>query len=227
MKPKGRDRESRFGRGDVTIERHETVFQGYFRVDRYTLRHRLFRGGWSRPIQREVFERGHAVAVLPYDPVLDAVVLIEQFRAGPLAAGDQPWVIETIAGIVEDDESADAVARREAHEEAGLEFAALTRIADYYASPGGASERIQVYCGHADLAGAGGIHGRTDEDEDIRVLVLSRDAALEALAAGRVRASPAIVGLQWLALNHARLRARWAPNGRRRRLDLPRRRAPR
>ena len=212
MKPKARDPQSPFGRGDVIIDGRETLFQGYFRVDRYTLRHRLFRGGWSRPIQREIFERGHAVAVLPFDPVLDSVALIEQFRAGPLAAGDEPWVIEAIAGIVEDGESAEDVARREAREEAGLNFDALTRIADYYASPGGSSERIQVYCGRTDLEGAGGIHGRANEDEDIRVLVLSRDAALEALAAGRVRASPALIGLHWLALNHARLRAEWAPS---------------
>jgi ADP-ribose pyrophosphatase len=110
MKPKVHDPQSRFSCGDVIIDGHETLFQGYFRVDRYTLRHRLFRDGWSRPIQREIFERGHAVAVLPYDPVLDSVVLIEQFRAGPLAAGDEPWVIEAIAGIVEDGESAEDVA---------------------------------------------------------------------------------------------------------------------
>ena len=212
MKPKAHDPQSPFSCGDVIIDGHETLFQGYFRVDRYTLRHRLFRGGWSRPIQREIFERGHAVAVLPCDPVLDSVVLIEQFRPGPLAAGDEPWVIEAIAGIVEDGESAEDVVRRDAHEEAALNFDALTRIVDYYASPGGSSERIGVYCGRTDLQGAGGIHGRADEDEDIRALVLSRDAALEGLASGRVRASPAIIGLHWLTLNHAQLRAEWAPS---------------
>lgn len=95
----------------------------------------MFRGGWSRTIQREIFERGYAVTVLRYDPVLDSVVLIEQIRAGPLAAGDEAWVIEAIAGIVEDGKRAEEVARRNAHEKAGPKFGALTRIMDYLLEP--------------------------------------------------------------------------------------------
>ncbi|RLA04640.1 MAG: ADP-ribose diphosphatase, partial [Gammaproteobacteria bacterium] len=70
------------GRDDVELLDHDTVFQGYFHMDRYRLRHRKYDGDWSRPITREVLERGHAAAVLPYDPVTDRVLLIEQFRAG-------------------------------------------------------------------------------------------------------------------------------------------------
>ena len=125
---------------DVDIREKRTVYQGHFRIDRYRLRHRLHEGGWSAEMSREVFERGHAAAVLPYDPIRDEVVLIEQFRVGAYAAGKSPWLVEIVAGIIDPGETPEEVVRREAREEAGLEVGALERIADYLSSPGGASE---------------------------------------------------------------------------------------
>ena len=195
-------------RRDVEVLARETVFQGYFRVDRYTLRHRLFRGGWSRPIQRELFERGHAAAVLPYDPKRDRVLLIEQFRIGPYAHGGSPWQIEIVAGILHEGESPAELARREALEEAGCVLSSeLLPVAAYYMSPGAVSEHLTLFCALTDLADAGGIHGLEDEDEDIRVHVPSFDEAMAWLAAGRIQNSPAIIALQWLALHRSRLRA--------------------
>src|ERR1700748_3636597 len=86
--------------GFEILER-KTVFQGYFRIDRYVFKHKKFDGSWTGPVTREIFERGHAAAVLLYDPVRDEVALIEQFRAGALAAGWNPWQIEIVAGIVD------------------------------------------------------------------------------------------------------------------------------
>lgn len=193
---------------DVEVLQRETVFEGYFRVDRYRLRHRLFGGGWSRPFQRELFERGHAAAVLPYDPQRDSVLLIEQFRIGPYAHGGSPWQIEIVAGIIHDAETAADVARREAIEEAGCQLGPeLLPVAAYYMSPGAVSEHLTLYCALTDLGGVGGIHGVADEDEDIRVHVMPFAKALEWLAAGRIQNSPAIIALQWLALNRARLQA--------------------
>jgi ADP-ribose pyrophosphatase len=199
---------------DVELLHRETVFQGYFRVDRYRLRHRLFGGGWSRPLQRELFERGHAAAVLPYDPQRDSVLLIEQFRIGPYAHGGSPWQIEIVAGIIHDAETAADVARREALEEAGCSIGPeLLPIAAYYMSPGAVSEHLTLFCAPTDLTGAGGIHGVADEDEDIRVHVLPFATALEWLAAGRIQNTPAIIALQWLALNRARLQASASESG--------------
>lgn len=199
---------------DVEVLQRETVFQGYFRVDRYRLRHRLFGGGWSRPFQRELFERGHAAAVLPYDPQRDSVLLIEQFRIGPYAHGGSPWQIEIIAGILHNDETAADVARREALEEAGCRLGPdLLPIAAYYMSPGAVSEHLTLYCAVTDLAGVGGIHGVQDEDEDIRVHVVPFAQALEWLAAGRIQNSPLIIALQWLALNRPGLQASGSTTG--------------
>ncbi len=74
----------------VQILDKTVCYDGFFRIERYRLCHALFRGGWSRELTRELFERGHAAAVLPYDPVLDAVVLVEQFRIGALEVLRQP-----------------------------------------------------------------------------------------------------------------------------------------
>jgi ADP-ribose pyrophosphatase len=195
-------------RQDVEVLARDTVFQGYFRLDRYRLRHRLFSGRWSRPMQREVFERGHAAAVLPYDPEHDIVLLIEQFRIGPYTHGGSPWQIEIVAGIIHDDQTPEQVARREALEEADCELGPeLVRIAGYYMSPGAVSEHLTLFCALTDLKDTGGIHGVAEEDEDIRVHLLPLDEALKWLHGGRIQNSPAIIALQWLVINRQRLRA--------------------
>ncbi len=186
-----------------------TPFEGYFRVDRYRLRHRKFDGGWTAPQSREIFERGHAAAVLLYDPARDAVVLIEQFRIGAYTAQLEPWLIETVAGIIEPGEDAEGVVRREAVEEAGCEITDLLPIGTYLMSPGGSSETIAFFCGRVDSAGAGGIHGLDHEGEDIRVVVLTSDEALARLEAGEIINANAVLPLQWLALNRERLRGIW------------------
>ncbi len=194
-------------RNDVEPLQRETVFQGYYQVDRYQLRHKKYDGGWTRPITREVLERGHAAAVLPYDPVLDQVVLIEQFRAGAYAHGGDPWQIEIIAGIIDDGENAPQVAIREAQEEAGCELLGeLIPVMEYYMSPGAVSEFMQVYCARFNNHGIGGTHGLDAEDEDIRVLLLPLQQALKLINSGKIRNSPAIIALQWLQLHHAKIR---------------------
>ena len=196
---------------DVEIIARETAYQGYFRIDRYRLRHRHFDGRMGREHMREVFDRGHAAALLPYDPVLDQVVLIDQFRIGAYAAGRQPWVTEIVAGIIEDGETAEQVARRELMEEAGLApIGALEPVAKFLVSPGCSTETVTVFCGRVDATGAGGIHGLAHEHEDIRVLAMSFAAAMARLEAGRIGNSPGIIALQWLALNREALREKWA-----------------
>ena len=194
---------------EVALVRQETVYQGFFRLDRYHLRHALHEGGWSREISREIFERGHAVALLPYDPVRDEVVLIEQFRAGAYACGRDPWLIEIVAGMVESDETPQEVARRETREEADCQVSALEMITDYLVSPGGTSESVALFCGQVDAAKAGGIHGHDHEDEDIRVFALPFGEAYEMVGSGKIANSAAVIALLWLALNRERLRREW------------------
>lgn len=198
-----------FTSDDVEILEKSAPFAGYFRIDRYRLRHRLYAGGWSDDITREVFERGHAAAVIPYDPDADAVVLIEQFRIGALAAGHDPWLVEVVAGIIESGEDPADVVRREATEEAGCTITTLEPIGTVLLSPGGSSETLALYCGRVDSTRVGGVHGRADEGEDIRVLVQPFDQALSLLRSDQIMNANAVIALQWLALNREELRRRW------------------
>ncbi len=129
------------------ILKRETLFQGYFRVDRYKVRHERFEGGWSEPFTRELFHRSKQVAgVLPFDPKSDKVVLIEQFRAGPMALGEHPWLMELPMGMVDVNETPEQAAQREAMEEAGCAVAELQPIAQFFSSPGGTTEQIICFC---------------------------------------------------------------------------------
>ncbi len=198
-------------REGVEVLAEETVYRGYFRVVRYRLRHVLHAGGWSAAVDREVLERGHAAALLPYDPVRDEVVLVQQFRAGAFAAGRGPWLNEVIAGIIEPGEEAEAVAIRESREEAGLEVTAVAPIYEFLVSPGGTSHTVALYCGRVDTARAGGIFGLDHEHEDIRAVVHPFDRAMELVETGGVEDSATLIALLWLRLNRERLREEWRP----------------
>lgn len=187
---------------DYEIVARETGYDGFFRLDRLSVRFRRYDGGWSE-ITREVLERGHTVGVLLYDPARDKVVLVEQFRAPAVDAPGGPWLIETVAGIIEAGETPEDVARRETAEETSLAVGAIERIGAFMLSPGGASEFITLYLGRVDSRDAGGVHGI--DDEDIRSVVMATDDALAAVADGRIVAANAVIALQWLALNRARL----------------------
>ena len=195
----------------VAVLEQAVAFAGFFKIVRYRLRHEQFAGGMGPELVREVLERGHAVAVLPFDPVRDQVVLIEQFRTGALGVVADPWLLEPVAGIIEPGERAPDVARREAAEEAGLELLELVPACTYFASPGGSTETCQVFIGRVDARNAGGIFGLPDEGEDIKVHVVALDQALAFLAENRIHAVSTIVALQWLALHRAELAERWGP----------------
>ncbi len=193
----------------VALIDKRTVFDGYFQILRYRLKFSLHEGGMSEAIDREVFERGQVAAVLPVDPIRNQVVLIEQFRIGPYAVGWDPWLLEGVAGIIEEGESAEDVAVRETKEEAGCEVTDLVPILRYLSSPGACTETVALYCGRVDASRAGGVHGLDEEHEDIKVVVYGVDEALEMLSAGRIVNGKTIIALQWLALNYPQLKQRW------------------
>ncbi|SDX34896.1 NUDIX domain-containing protein [Marinobacter mobilis] len=199
-----------FGQHDVRIERRETVFQGFFRMDKLWLTHPRFGGDEMPLFTRELFIRGDATCVLPYDPDRDEVVLLEQFRPGVLGREQSPWLLELVAGMNEDGETPEQVAQREGQEEAGLQFGQLEKICEYLVSPGGTTELIHLYCGQVSSEHAGGVHGIEAEHEDIRVHVVAFDEAVAMIADGRINNAAAIIALQWLQLHRQRIRQSWS-----------------
>lgn len=198
-----------FTKNDVEIIAREKRYSGFFSLDLYRFRHRLFNGEMSGEVQREIFERGHAAVLLPFDAVHDKVVLIEQIRIAAFDTSETPWLLELVAGMIEEGESVEDVARREAVEEADLQVGRVKQVLSYLASPGGTSERSTILVGEVDATQAGGIHGLVDENEDIRVHVVSREQAYQWVEEGKIDNAASVIALQWLQLHHERLKNEW------------------
>ncbi len=203
----------KFTHADCEVLDRKVVHAGIFQYVHYQLRHRLFKGGWSSVIKREMMERTSAAGILPYDPVLDRVVLISQFRPGAMnvlsADSKSPWLIEIVAGVLDRAESPAEIAVREAQEEAGCNILDLYSINDYFVSPGGSNEYIHLYCGRIDSKSIEGIHGLECEDEDIYAFSLPSDEAFALLREGKIKTAPAIIALQWLQINRQLIRDLW------------------
>ncbi|MEJ5073461.1 ADP-ribose diphosphatase [Enterobacter ludwigii] len=198
-----------YTKNDVEIIARETLYSGFFSLDMYRFRHRLFNGEMSGEVRREIFERGHAAVLLPFDPVRDEVVLVEQIRIAAFDSSESPWLMEMVAGMIEEGESPEDVARREAVEEAGLDVKRVKPMLSYLASPGGTSERLTILVGEVDATTAQGIHGLADEHEDIRVHVVSREQAYQWVEEGKIDNAASVIALQWLQLHYQALRNEW------------------
>ena len=194
---------------EFEIIEHEIVYSGFFRMEKFRLKHTLFAGGWSNEITREVFSRGCGVAVILYDPHTDQVVLIEQIRAGALIRPHSGWLVEIVAGGVEAGETTVEVAHRETLEETGCKLEALHFINEFYTTPGGVSERISLFCGKVDSTQIEGIHGLDHEDEDILVHCVPFDKAYQMVEKNEIESAIPIIAIQWLALNKQKLKDQW------------------
>lgn len=191
-----------------TIDQVEHLYEGFYRMDRYTLTHQTF-AGQTLTIQRELMDRHDAVCVLPLDLAEGYVVLVEQFRVGALRLAN-PWLLELVAGLIDKDEIPEQVARREAEEEAGVELGRLHPITQYLPSPGGTNERVFLYIGEVDSRGVGGIHGLDEEGEDIRVHRVPLAQAFAWCRDGTINNAASLIALQWVQLNLEWLTDHWS-----------------
>ena len=196
---------------DVEILEATTPFKRYLRVDTFRFRHRLFSGEWGAARNYDVLRRGRAVAIVLYDPDRDTVVLVEQFRLPALLAESSPWQLEAAAGVIDTDETPEAVAIRETREETGLNLIGeLIAIQHYLPSCGGSDEKVDLFCGRIDSTFAAGVYGLPEEHEDIRVVVKTL-AEIEALLdAGTIESGHTLIALYWLLRHRDHLRHRWA-----------------
>lgn len=190
---------------DVELRSRNIIGRGWGKLERFVFRHKRFDGAWSDELTRDVYTIAEVVNVLPYDPKLDAVVLIEQFRTCGLVWGEATWLFEAVAGIREEGEEPADVARREAHEEAGCEIGRTYAVSTVWSSPGGYGERAHLFIADAELEGVGGIHGLAHEHEDIRAVVVPLVEAYAATGDGRIQDTKTILLIQWLVLNKSRI----------------------
>lgn len=200
----------KYSHKDVRILENQTAYQGFYQVINYQVQYRLFKGTWSEPVLREVFKTQQVAGVLLYDSGRQQVVLVEQFRIGTIHGQKSPWLVEVVAGVMDkQDTDFEALAYRETKEETGLEPLAMLPICEYWSSPGGSTEFVKLFCASVDASQAGGVHGLTDENEDIRVVVMDVQEAFAAVASGKICNAITIIALQWLQLKQAELAKIW------------------
>jgi ADP-ribose pyrophosphatase len=199
---------------EVEVLSQEVPWSGRATLRLVTFRHRRFAGDWSDPIVWELWQRGRAAAMLPYDPVQDQVVLIEQFRLPSHAAGFPGVMREIPAGMCEPGEDPEATMRRELQEEAGVTARRMHRIGEFVLSPGASDETIVIFAGEVtapapERANDADLRGARDANEDIRVVVLPADQAIAEALDGALPNSVATIGLLWLAARRDLLREMW------------------
>jgi ADP-ribose pyrophosphatase len=195
---------------DVEIALTRTVSARHLRIDTFGFKHRLFSGGWSAERSYDVLRRGQAVAIVLYDPDNETVVLVEQFRLPALLAGSSPWQLEAVAGLIDTDETPQAVAVRETREETGLAvIGEPIPIQHYLSSAGNSDEGIFLFCGRVDSTAAAGVHGLPEEHEDIRVVVKTLAEVETLLDTGAIESGHTLIALYWLLRHRDRLRRLW------------------
>lgn len=201
-----------FSRDDVVVTAQRRPYSRFFALDEIDLRHTRFDGG-ENAVEREVFVAVDAVVVLPYDPVRDTVLLIEQFRPAPYVRGDtHPWSLEAIAGRIDGGETPQQSAHREAEEEAGLTLTKLLPTVNFYPSPGAVTEYLYCFIGLADLPeDTAGIGGLETEAEDIRSMVIPFPVLMDAVRSGEVQNGPLLICAFCLERERAALRAGATP----------------
>ena len=201
----------KFQQSDVNIVEETLAFDGFFKLKSLSLQHALFAGGQSVMIERELCIRGDAVGILLYDPLRQCFAMVEQMRIGVLGRTQSPWLLELVAGMLDKSgEDPIDVAKRESMEEAGLQVLDIEPVSEYFSSPGGNTEYFSLFCGRVDLSGVkSGIFGVADENEDIRLHVLSIEDALAKLHSGEINNAMTIIALQWFQLHREALQKKW------------------
>ncbi|MDA7965267.1 NUDIX domain-containing protein [Ruegeria sp.] len=192
---------------DVIVHRRNRAYFDYFGVDEIELQHRKYDGTMGPVLKRSALMQGSAVIILPYDPLRDSVLLVEQFRAPPFLIGDpEPWIWETVAGMIDPGETPEQAAHRECMEEAGLTLNALHYAGGAYSSTGSSTEFVHLYIGLADLTETISGGGLDTEGEDIRSRILPFDTFKQMLDSHGFKNLQLLAAAHWLIRNRDRLR---------------------
>ncbi len=181
----------------------DSIHEGFYSLSRVQFKHTMCNGGWTGVVEREVLNRGNVIGVLAHDPQSDTVALVEQFRYGAKLEPTNPWLMETIAGMVEPGEEPQDVAVREAKEEAGIDLVNPRLVRQYYSSPSSTTEQVFIYYAQTDLSGVGGVHGLAAENEDILVHVVSADEAIAMMENGVLKNAISVIAMQWFQHHRA------------------------
>lgn len=184
---------------DFKVIKEETLFKGFYQVNAYEINFKCFDNTMSKTVRRELFVRRDAACILPFNPKTQMVVLLQQFRVGAMLKAENPWLVEMIAGIMdEEDKDPLDTAIRESKEEANIEYYQTHKMCAYYPSPGGSNEKLHCYLGLFEGDYSEGIHGLPSEGENIRAFPCSLSQALKWLEEGKIDNASTVISLMWL-----------------------------
>ena len=196
----------------ISPKKKRVAYKGFFSVEEHELSYQKFNKTQSDVVIRSALISSEAVIVLPYDPINDRVLLIEQFRTGPYVKGDEnPWLLEPIAGLVDDGETPELAGLREAQEEAHLKIENLELVARSYPSPGISTEFFHQYIGIASLPeNTNLVTGLKSEAEDIQSHIFSYEEFSKMINEGDINVGPAILLGLWLSKNRKNLMKKYS-----------------
>lgn len=183
-----------------SINNEKTVYNGFFKVIDAQVTYDKLNESGTIEATRICLERGDSVAVLIYETDTDSFLFTKQFRY-PSARRNHPWMLELVAGSVEEGENL-WIVLREIEEEIGYETNELELITTYFPSPGGCSEQIHLYytelnSSQKTLKGGGAV----SEKEDIELIKIKRTGIKKHLDEGAFNNSISLIGIQWYLLN--------------------------
>jgi ADP-ribose pyrophosphatase len=195
-----------------SIIKDDSLYHGFFEMRKISFTHELYQGGMTDVIERELFMRGHSSCILLFDPQLEQIVTVEQFRIAASFTCKSPWSLELVAGMIDEELSPKAIAIKEAKEEANIDVDAIEPICSYLATPGGSPERVWLFLGIIDSSNVGGVFGLASENEDIKVIKYSLEDIEAKLDSGEFDNAPLIIAVQWLLRNMSKISQKYPKN---------------
>lgn len=178
------------------------LYRGFFELNQLTFKHKKHDGSWSKPLIREVFGGAHVATVLPFDPLTNKIILLDQVRVGLLEKNCDPITKEIVAGIINKNETPEEAAIRECKEEIGCEIKNLLKIHSYYPTPGSSQSYYHLFLGEVESFKGERILGMKEEDEDIMARCYSIKKVKSMLNNGKIINGLTLIALQWFLLNY-------------------------
>ena len=180
----------------------KNLYSGFFSLNKYEFTHKKHDGEWTSTVGREIFSGAHVSTLLPYDPIKKEIILIQQFRAGVLSRYDEDYLLEIVAGIIDEGENPEKTAIRECFEETGCEVKKINPIQSYFPAPGSSESYYHLYLGEIQAFDGERIKGLEKENEDILVKSFKIDEVRQMLKEKKITNGLTLIALQWFFLEY-------------------------
>ena len=180
----------------------KNLYSGFFSLNKYEFTHKKHDGEWTSTLDREIFSGAHVSTLLPYDPIKKEIILIQQFRAGVLSRYDEDYLLEIVAGIIDEGENPEETAMRECFEETGCEVKKIHPIQSYFPAPGSYESYYHLYLGEIQAFDGERIKGLEKENEDILVKSFKIDEVRQMLKEKKITNGLTLIALQWFFLEY-------------------------